>query len=193
MQTITTTVIPQTNTKPTRISAKCNARKAVWSKYALEEAFPGLDKLPFEAYHRAAARLLCLKIMESQALHLPKKSPWNGQFRTGDGAKAGQCIHIFDDPKAVRIPNPCGKWSPFTELLGGWDQPEDRHNIESNIHTLLGSERGQRALELVAQFLSNPTVYFLDKENNDALRQLLEDGLTNYSATVPQLIRDSLP
>lgn len=199
MQAIITRHIPCSNTKPTRISARCAASCRVFSINQLDNAFPDLHTN--EQYHRAAARLLCLFIIHEQATQKeprhccpPEDNVWNGRFSTGAGPNRKEFYHVFDK-RMARIEDIIPGDKLAWPAIAGWDTPEldtviKKTDIPLAIGTLAAHSRGRVALHLIADLVSDPVIYSLDKSGNTAARLLLKAGLTDWADTVPHLIRN---
>lgn len=96
MQAIITTVIPHTNTRPTRIRAKCKTRKII---------VPCYDSINIEYAHRGAAISLCEELLkeirDKYGPEAESQSVWNQNIITGClPGKKGYC-HVPIPPGYV--------------------------------------------------------------------------------------------
>ena len=92
MQAIETKLIPATNTKPTRIKARCDRGSIILSADSLS----GDQMNDSESTHRAAARALIARfVAEDQEQYgtPPDKNPWSWPFVTG-GTREGYA-HVY--------------------------------------------------------------------------------------------------
>lgn len=91
MQTIQTSVLPATNTKPTRILVKCARGKMFFSV-----GQSSLSISSAELHREAAQALIARFVKEDVARYGTHRNPWQSAFVTGTLPNGDMC-HVFSD------------------------------------------------------------------------------------------------